>query len=298
MLSWASAPLNCGGGGVQTKPLFWAYLEAILKWPLSEIREGGVREGGVAQICRKLRAKFAQNCRYSFRTSEEGAQNCRKFVANLQVHFGQFCANTPFPMSPSPNFCLWRYELLHKGSDGPKSGASQCAPECALESARECARRTLYNAKEDRGNFKMVPWNQRPPQNSLVGHFGPRKKYLPPPPPRDTFPAPVCTTPPPLLGNPPSLCFQMKYPPFSPRTLPPFPRLPRHRRKYKKYPKRPPQKGSFDPQEVLSNPHLAPRKGSIEPQWKGFQNHRQGCIKPFASNPPFSGYPLKTFPIE
>ena len=30
-----------------------------------KFREGGVREGGVAQICRKLRAKSVQNCLFS-----------------------------------------------------------------------------------------------------------------------------------------------------------------------------------------------------------------------------------------
>ena len=43
-------------------------------------REGGVREGGVAQICRKLRAKFAQNCWY-FVSYVRG--RVRKIVANL-----------------------------------------------------------------------------------------------------------------------------------------------------------------------------------------------------------------------
>ena len=58
------------------------------------------------------------------------------------------------------------------------------------------------------------------------------------------------------------------------------------------------------PQKVLSNPKrfyrtsVCPRKGSIEPQWKGFQNHRKGSIEPFASNPPFSGYPFRTFPVR
>ena len=36
-------------------------------------------------------------------------------------------------------------------------------------------------------------------------------------------------------------------------------------------------------------PACGPRRGSIEPQWKGFHNHRKGSIEPFASNPPFSG---------
>ena len=65
----------------------------------------GVREGGVAQICRKLRAKFAQNLPvFRFAHQRKGAQNCRKLVANLKVKFGQFCANTSFPMPPLLKF--------------------------------------------------------------------------------------------------------------------------------------------------------------------------------------------------
>ena len=60
--------------------------------------EGRFCEGCVAQSCRKLRAKFVQNCvHFRFRTSEEGCadllQICREFE-----HFGQFYANTHFPM--------------------------------------------------------------------------------------------------------------------------------------------------------------------------------------------------------
>ena len=50
------------------------------------------------QICRKTWLVFR------FVHQRKGAQNCRKFVANLKVNFGQFYANTPFPMPPSPNF--------------------------------------------------------------------------------------------------------------------------------------------------------------------------------------------------
>ena len=65
----------------------------------------GVREGGVAQICRKLRAKICAKLPVvRFAYQRKGAQNYRKFVANLKVNFGQFYANTPFPMPPSPNF--------------------------------------------------------------------------------------------------------------------------------------------------------------------------------------------------
>ena len=55
-------------------------------------REGGVRKGGVAQICLPC-AKLPVFC---FVHQMKGAQNCRKFVANLKLHFGQFYANTLF----------------------------------------------------------------------------------------------------------------------------------------------------------------------------------------------------------
>ena len=56
--------------------------------------KGGVREGGVAQICRKLRPKFAQNCRYisyiiSFRTSEEGCAKLSQIRQSISDNFMQ-----------------------------------------------------------------------------------------------------------------------------------------------------------------------------------------------------------------
>ena len=44
-------------------------------------------------------------------------------------------------------------------------------------------------------------------------------------------------------------------------------------------------------------PPFGRRKGPFEPQWNSFQNHREGSIGPFASKPPFTGHPFKTFPI-
>ena len=45
----------------------------------------------IAHICRKLRAESAQNCQvFRFVHQRKGAQNCRKFVANWKVNFGQF----------------------------------------------------------------------------------------------------------------------------------------------------------------------------------------------------------------
>ena len=57
--------------------------------------------------------------------------------------------------------------------------------------------------------------------------------------------------------------------------------------------------------KALSNPWKgsiellcwAPTQASVEPLWEGLQNHRQGSIEPFASNPPpFLGYPFKILP--
>ena len=45
-----------------------------------------------------------------------------------------------------------------------------------------------------------------------------------------------------------------------------------------------------------ATPAFGPQKGSIGPLWEGLQNHRQGSIEPFASKPPFSGYPFKFLP--
>ena len=63
--------------------------------------EKGRSRGGRCAICRKLRSKIAQNCRY-FVLCIRG--RVRKSVAHLKVNFGQFYANTPFPIPPSPNF--------------------------------------------------------------------------------------------------------------------------------------------------------------------------------------------------
>ena len=65
------------------------------------------------------------------------------------------------------------------------------------------------------------------------------------------------------------------------------------------------------PQKVLSNPpkcsieplkrfHRTPfwtRKWFYRTPMNAFQNDRQGSVEPFASNPPFSGYPFGTFSL-
>ena len=60
----------------------------------------------------------------------------------------------------------------------------------------------------------------------------------------------------------------------------------------KRFPIEPLKRLHRTPKASIEAP-FGPRKGSIEPQRKGFQNHRKGSIEPFASTPPFSGYLLK-----
>ena len=50
------------------------------------------------------------------------------------------------------------------------------------------------------------------------------------------------------------------------------------------------------PQKGYIEPPFGPKKASIESWWEGRQNHRQGSIEPFASNPPLLCYPLKILP--
>ena len=76
-------------------------------------REGGRSRGGrcanftqvARQICDKLPV-------FLFVHQRKGAQNCRKFVANSKVNSGQFYANTPFPMPPSPNFWYFCVSII------------------------------------------------------------------------------------------------------------------------------------------------------------------------------------------
>ena len=64
-------------------------------------QEGGVREGGVTQICRKLRAKFAQNCRY-FVLYIRG--RVREIVANCENQFRTILCKYPFSNAPFSEF--------------------------------------------------------------------------------------------------------------------------------------------------------------------------------------------------
>ena len=103
-------------GGTFVLQLFWANQKS---------REGGVREGGLAQIFHKLCAKFAQNCRY-FMSCIRG--RVRKIVANLKVNFGQVYANTPFPMAPSPN--VWAKTFCHMYATGANTECTCEVPLC------------------------------------------------------------------------------------------------------------------------------------------------------------------------
>ena len=66
---------------------------------------------------RKLVANCAPSCAnlpvFRFVHPRKGAQNCRRFVVNLKVNFGQFYANIPFPMPPSP--CNSRPDAIFSG---------------------------------------------------------------------------------------------------------------------------------------------------------------------------------------
>ena len=65
-------------------------------------REGGIREGGVSQICRKLRApNLHKNVGISFRTSEKGcaklSQICREFESKFRTNLCKYLfSNAPF----------------------------------------------------------------------------------------------------------------------------------------------------------------------------------------------------------
>ena len=75
--------------------------------PVSEKIEKGAFEEGVAQMCRKLRAKLAHVKMAGISFCAAGG-NCRKIVAKLsqirRANFGQLYGNTPFLMPPSPDF--------------------------------------------------------------------------------------------------------------------------------------------------------------------------------------------------
>ena len=69
----------------------------------SESSKGGVREGGVAQTCRELHAKLWSKLRvFRFVHQRKCVRDGSESVSNQKIKFGQFYANTPFPMPPSP----------------------------------------------------------------------------------------------------------------------------------------------------------------------------------------------------
>ena len=80
-------------------------------------REGGRSRKGalrkLSQIARQICAKLPV---FRFVHQTKGAQNCRKFVVNLKVNFGQFLCKYPFSNAPFSEFltilCLaWRISL-------------------------------------------------------------------------------------------------------------------------------------------------------------------------------------------
>ena len=86
-------------------PFFEDRLFLLPNQILRNPKNGASAEGGIAQICRKVRAKFLHKTTgISFRTSEEGCANLSQtFVANLEVNFGQFYANT---LGPAKTYIL------------------------------------------------------------------------------------------------------------------------------------------------------------------------------------------------
>ena len=110
LVFWLETPFS-GVGNV----FFWLQTS----FPdFSEIpKRGRSRRGRCAifsQIARQICAKLPL---FRFVHHTKGAQNCRKFVANSTLNFGQFYANTPFPMPPSWNFCILGFWTLYR-ADG------------------------------------------------------------------------------------------------------------------------------------------------------------------------------------
>ena len=82
-------------------------------WRESGIARRGRSRGGrcanLSQIVRQIYAKWPV---FRFVHERKGAQNCRKFVANLKVNFGQFYANTPL------NFQCPLLQISERGGEG------------------------------------------------------------------------------------------------------------------------------------------------------------------------------------
>ena len=131
--------LTCQGGPKEPwQPETWwdSTLSFFLSSPRkSEItRRGRSRRGRCANLLQIAR-QICANCWYiRFIHQREGAQNCRKFVANLKVNFGQFYANTPFPMPPSPNF--WEngqfLPTTGENSEDSEKYSGDCAPKLQI----------------------------------------------------------------------------------------------------------------------------------------------------------------------
>ena len=93
---------------------------------LSESREGGVREGGVAQIYRKSCAKFAQNCWYCFVHHTKGAGNCR-FCRRLESQLRTILCKYPISNAPFSKLPILT-TLENLPFSGPVPEPSDCNP--------------------------------------------------------------------------------------------------------------------------------------------------------------------------
>ena len=71
---------------------------------MSEILRRGRSPRGVAEIWSEIAHRIgAKLLIFRFCTSHEGCATLSKICRTSKVHFGQFCASTPFPMPPSRN---------------------------------------------------------------------------------------------------------------------------------------------------------------------------------------------------
>ena len=136
-------PTERGGGIQRMKALYvrmssekGSSMRTLRRWgPFSELQdslkvkilypqksqEGGVREVGVTQNCRKLHAKSAQIAGIAFRTSEEGcaklSQLCREFDSQFRTILCKYpFSNAPFLKFPMPSFHSPNGHEASKGS--------------------------------------------------------------------------------------------------------------------------------------------------------------------------------------
>ena len=91
------------------------YAIVILTWREKYIRWIFIRNPEKGAL-RKFVANCAPNVRkiagISFRASEEGCAHLSQICREFEVNFGQFYANTPFPIPPSPKFLIFMYVMF------------------------------------------------------------------------------------------------------------------------------------------------------------------------------------------